>query len=737
MSVRVVIPIYNAFDEALVCLRSLLLHTDTAVPVFIIDDASTVGDFADYAKENGFFSNSFQFVRNQKNLGFAASVNRGFFELGDPHADVLLLNSDTVVTSNWLEKLSKAAYSADNIGTVTPFSNNGDIVSLPRTGVENPLPLNLSLDSFAELIEHAAQNTYPELPTCVGFCVYVRRKLLDTIGGMNVQEFGVGYGEENEFALRAKVAGFQNILDDSTFIYHKGAKSFGKSRFAKMEVALTRLKKRFPDYIDRVARFRNEFPHHPVITRIKFALVTRWLATKQASILHILHNGPNIDRRFPRGGTERHVAALIKEKKGGDNLAKWSLVQLGKILYLTAHLNSSDERTCDIEFLFHVEHFSYKQILQSKFFHLLHVHHLLGFDRPEMLAAIFEHGAYVLSLHDYDLICSRIQLMTTQLTGGEFDHFFGASKAENKTRRTAARELIHKAKAVFAFSHSTKVYFEQALNESLPIEIVPHGTIFTSKVCNQVSHTPSASINVLFTGHIRAHKGLELILELSRHSATKSERPITWHILGSLPENLKKSELARLKLHGNYDQESLEAQIRAIKPTLIGILSLCPETYCLTLDEAWSLGIPVITTNFGAQGERVRATGAGWILPQPTSAAFLNALEEITSNSGEYDNKLAAVKSVELRSLADEVGYYTTLYEEKVANANGNAILSATLATWDLYKPAKPSLIDKSAQATFNCFISLINRLGLRELAIAVIEKIFPAKVIAALKSYR
>jgi len=54
--------------------------------------------------------------------------------------DVVLLNSDTVVTSGWLEKLRRCADSDPRIGTITPFSNNAEICSFPKFCHNNTLP---------------------------------------------------------------------------------------------------------------------------------------------------------------------------------------------------------------------------------------------------------------------------------------------------------------------------------------------------------------------------------------------------------------------------------------------------------------------------------------------------------------------------------------------------------------------------------------------------------------------
>src|SRR4029078_568222 len=152
-------------------------------------------------------------------LGFPASANRG---MGASDRDVVLLNSDTEVTAGWLEKLQAAGYSAAAVATATPFSNNATLCSLPRSFAANALPSGLDADGFGRVVEERSRREYPRIPTGVGVCLCVKRKVLDAVGAFDEARFGQGYGEENDFCMRALRAGYVHVLDDSTFIYHAG-----------------------------------------------------------------------------------------------------------------------------------------------------------------------------------------------------------------------------------------------------------------------------------------------------------------------------------------------------------------------------------------------------------------------------------------------------------------------------------------------------------------------------------
>src|SRR5690554_6866308 len=115
--------------------------------------------------------------------------------------DVLLLNSDTEVSGDWVERMAAAAYSSENAGTVTPFSNNAEICSWPLICEDNPLPPSTTLAELNEAFRPLAGKTI-ELPTAVGFCMYIRRDCLERTG-LFEPVFGAGYGEENDFCRRA------------------------------------------------------------------------------------------------------------------------------------------------------------------------------------------------------------------------------------------------------------------------------------------------------------------------------------------------------------------------------------------------------------------------------------------------------------------------------------------------------------------------------------------------------
>ena len=216
--VDVIIRVYGAAEFLGPCLESVSAHTDlTRHSVIIVADGPQ-----DFAVES--LIADFSVLRNDTRRGFVVSANLG---MRASSRDVVLLNSDTVVSPRWLEKLIDAAMSLGDAGTVTPLSNNATLLSVPRPFEENPLPNGFDVASFAALVERVSMRSYPRIPTAVGVCMYIRRALIDEIGFFDEQTFGLGYGEENDFCMRALARGWVHLADDATFIHHAGHRSFG------------------------------------------------------------------------------------------------------------------------------------------------------------------------------------------------------------------------------------------------------------------------------------------------------------------------------------------------------------------------------------------------------------------------------------------------------------------------------------------------------------------------------
>jgi len=242
----IIVPIYNAIEPLRLCLDSLSRYLPAAARVLLINDASPdtrVAPLLDKYRQQ----QNWELLTNPENLGFVKTANIGLRQVSH-HA--ILLNSDTIVTPGWLQRMTAAAENNGAVATVTPWTNNGEIVSLPNFCQSSPIPADP--DAVANVIASAGSAQFPELPTAVGFCMLITAAAIQTIGYFDEDTFGLGYGEENDYSRRAVAAGLSNILCDNAYVCHQGNQSFGPRGLAPGDESMRRLLSRHPGYLEIV-----------------------------------------------------------------------------------------------------------------------------------------------------------------------------------------------------------------------------------------------------------------------------------------------------------------------------------------------------------------------------------------------------------------------------------------------------------------------------------------------------
>jgi GT2 family glycosyltransferase/glycosyltransferase involved in cell wall biosynthesis len=229
--IAIVVPVHNARDDVEKCLLSIFENGGYSRLV-VIDDASdepTASMLDALARRR-----DFTLIRNPTNLGYTKSINIGQRNSGDADA-VVILNSDTVVTAGWIEQIRRAFNANPKVGIVGPWSNAATYQSVPSVKDSdgqfaiNQLPAGISADDWAIAVGGRTP-TYPRVPIINGFCFSVRSKVFDAIGMFDEVAFPIGYGEENDFCLRAADAGFEIAVADNAFVFHGKSKSFGPDR---------------------------------------------------------------------------------------------------------------------------------------------------------------------------------------------------------------------------------------------------------------------------------------------------------------------------------------------------------------------------------------------------------------------------------------------------------------------------------------------------------------------------
>lgn len=214
--VSIIIVAYNQSEYTKKCIDSIKTNVKVSYEVILIDNAST----DDTSSQ---FSNQFDFVRyfrNKINLGFPAAVNQGLKEaLGDY---LLILNNDTIVTDNLIERLIDVAESDEKIGIVGPISN--EVSGLQKDNEADYKTVEEMFD-YAERVKQKNKGQLFNFPRVAFLCTLIKKQVIEKIGGLD-ERFSPGNYEDDDFCLRAQLAGFKTVIVKDAFIHHFGSKSF-------------------------------------------------------------------------------------------------------------------------------------------------------------------------------------------------------------------------------------------------------------------------------------------------------------------------------------------------------------------------------------------------------------------------------------------------------------------------------------------------------------------------------
>ncbi|MDB5972498.1 MAG: hypothetical protein JWQ90_4948 [Hydrocarboniphaga sp.] len=276
-SVEIVIPVYNAPQDVLNCLRSIERNTGVPHLLTLVDDASdaeTEQQLLRYARGRPWV----KVIRNDANLGYTRTSNIGLAQSAAQW--VLLLNSDTLATPGWLEGLVECALSDPAIKLVGALSNAASWQSVPELFDSrgkfkiNALPDGWSADDVAALVRRESARAFPRVPLLNGFCTMIERDALERLGYLDEIAFPVGYGEENDLCLRAVKAGYQLAIADHVYVYHVKSASFGNERRDLLsKQGQEQLMRKHPD-VD-LKREQQKLMDLPALVELRSALVER------------------------------------------------------------------------------------------------------------------------------------------------------------------------------------------------------------------------------------------------------------------------------------------------------------------------------------------------------------------------------------------------------------------------------------------------------------------------------
>lgn len=630
--VDIIVPVYKGLTDTQRCIASVLAAPVVcASRLLVINDASPEPEVTAWLREIAAqHPERITLLENEENLGFVATVNRGMQQSGEN--DALLLNSDTEVAGDWLDRIRAAAYGDAKVASVTPFSTNATICSYPRFCQDNALPPGETTASLDALCARTHPGAVVDAPTGVGFCMYLRRDCLREVGLFDVDNFGKGYGEENDFCQRAAAQGWRNLHLLDTFVLHTGGVSFGDSKSPRERAAMQILDRLHPRYARDVQTFVQADPAAPY----RLALdVARLQAAELPTILAVLHNRG--------GGTLRHVRELAHHLAGQAQFLTLTPAPGGCVLLRRAERDEGFE----LAFRLKDQWDDLLTVLRQLGVCHVHIHHLLGHDpRVRDLPALLG-VAYDCTVHDYYSYCTHISMTgasgryESEDTPGQCHCCPPTMAAPGDAPpgaatvalwRGANARLLTGARQVFAPSHDCGQRIA-AFAPAAHVLVVPHTDIPSGTQLPTPAPAPfflplplgedrgeSRPLKIVVIGALSVIKGAD-VLEAAALEAAKRGAPLEFHLLGYCYRHLQTQPRARLTVHGEYQDEDLPGLLAWLKPDLVWFPAQWPETYSYTLSAVLEAGLPVAVPDIGAFAERIAGRPWSWVHPWEQSAA--------------------------------------------------------------------------------------------------------------------
>ena len=154
-------------------------------------------------------------------------------------------------------------------------------------------------------------------------------------------------------------------------------------------------------------------------------------------------------------------------------------------------------------------------------------------------------------------------------------------------------------------------------------------------------------------------KGAELIKQIK--TIDKSDL-LEFHFLGNCHDGVEEYGI----VHGTFERDEFYKKVDEIKPSFIGIFSIWPETFCHTLTEAWSCGIPVLATNIGVIQDRVEKNKGGIFIDKDDYERSYNTILEIKNNPEKYIEIQKNIEKIYFKSEEEMGEDYIKIYDNLI-----------------------------------------------------------------------
>ena len=575
--------------------------------------------------------------QNSSNLGFIKTVNN--FMVGTD-ADIMLLNSDVVVAENLVfQMISSVQHVGPGLASMTTFSNNATIFSFPHQIDENVHVTRDDVECLASAFQSSSESSTgssapsgsePQgsfqshairVPVSHGFLMYLTRTAINAVGIFDVH-FGQGYGEEVDWAMRATLSGLEHYLCPSSFAFHQGSASFGEEkRLAAVQSSGKIIQQRYPYYDEMIQEYIQKDYLRPQRNIVSRQLL---LAESKPFVVHVTHSSG--------GGISKYIQDLVV----ADSESCHCILSPGRnfVNLVTNDISDHDfSLECEQNRVSIVGNF-FQEVLPSlsdlaglgpsrmQFI----VHSFVGWKPAEIsrLCDFLEtrNITFDVVAHDYMFLCPRVKLINSSSrycsvgTTTECMHCLRAAEPSVETRllapyasqielyRSFFGHILQSARTIYC---STQAMVEQFTSQGY------FNTTLREPFEPPYSYLPSlsdhnSSQNIVLIGNISVEKGSGVLLNLAS-AALSMGSDLHFYIIGATSNMNDLSALSNVTHIGSYRSfGELHSMVNTLyNPTAL-FPGIWPETWCYALSEALALKLPIIASDIGAVGERLRKT---------------------------------------------------------------------------------------------------------------------------------
>lgn len=613
--VTIVLPVYNAFNLLTDCLERMERHTDVLWRLIVIEDASSDPQVRPFLQGWAKGRDNVTLLENPQNLGFIGSVNRGFAaaiaDSEDDAGPVVLLNTDALVPECWASRLV-APLAAPDVASVTPMSNDGEVVSVPVVCARSTLR-----PGQADAMDAAARRLAPgaglvPLPTGVGFCMAIARDWLARVPQFDTA-FGRGYGEEVDWCQRTAAMGARHIGLPGLFVEHRGGESFGSAE--KRALILRNsdiISRRYPSFDQSVQDFIAADP----LQTARLALGMAWAGSLEPErtvpvyVAHAMGGGADLwlEDAIADELAEGHASVVLRV----GTARRWQLELVAPQGRTLGQTDDTDLLRAMLAIL------PRRQLVYS-----CGVGDPDPVSLPGVLMSLLAPGDRVRMLfHDYLALSPSYTLLDAD---GAYRGPVVAPRADcaHQTLRPdgtpVSLETWQAAWHAMAAQADLVVFSPDGAAQvgavwpdlADRIRIVPHR--LRHAVLRLPAPAPDAPMVLGVLGNIGLQKGAAVLRDLAGRLGPMGPEAPSLVLLGMIDPSYALP--ADVTVHGPYAVEELPTLVARYRITHWIIPSVGPETFCYTVHETLATGLPVLAFDLGAQGIAVRQAPNGTPMP--------------------------------------------------------------------------------------------------------------------------